>query len=127
MAYTHKVQSVWSGGGAQQSITVQRSADAEIFMQPSIGHGVTNQLATLAFAIAKAHLIFLLCDENLTIKVNSSSAPTETINLIANEPYIWYSGALFTNLFTHDVTAFYLSNGGSNDATLNIGVLYDSH
>lgn len=64
----------------------------------------------VAFTAAGVQSIVLVSTKNLTIKVNSTSTPILTINLIAGTPYVWQrSPGYFANPFSADVAHFYCS------------------
>ena len=72
--------------------------------------GATNVLQAAAWTVANTQAIFLLSSANMTIKTNSSGSPANTINLIAGVPLIWDASAgYYTNPFTTNVTAFYVT------------------
>lgn len=70
--------------------------------------------------------VYILSDQDLTLKTNSTGSPDDTIILTANKPVIWYAGCGWTNPLTVDVTKFYLTNGGGTSATFRARFLYDS-
>lgn len=77
--------------------------------------------------VARILSIYIVADGgNLTLEVNDGSAPTETLNLINKEPYIWFSGSYFTNLLATDITALYATCvPASTDIGLEIYTLID--
>lgn len=85
-----------------------------ITINTSVPASTANQLLTLAFTHTTLQAIFLLSNQNLTIKTNSSSSPAQTINLLAGIPYRWsLSAGYFANPITAAVTAFYLTTPGA--------------
>lgn len=72
--------------------------------------GTTDALYTISFATAALQKIWLKSDQDMTIKVNSSSAPSQTINLKAGRPYRWsVSEGYFSNPIVANVTALYIT------------------
>lgn len=96
---------------------------------PSIDEAIpdssTDLLITFALDQSAMTLIYILSDQVLTLETNNSSAPTDTLVLVAGEPYIWHTGSLFTNLITADITVLYATNASGSTANLKIRVLTD--
>ncbi len=71
----------------------------------------TNQLVTIALTVANIQSFLIESDADVTIKVNSSGSPTETIALKGGIPFLYgKSSGYFTNPFATNVTALYLTN-----------------
>lgn len=102
-----------NGTGTIQG-TVTDVGGTAITINTSVPASTSNQLLTLSFAYATLQAIFLLSNQNLTIKTNSSGSPAQTINLLAGIPYEWsLSAGYFTNPIIANVTAFYLTTPGA--------------
>lgn len=83
--------------------------------------GTTNQqLTSFAFVKTKLQAVFIVSDQNITIKTNSSGSPQETISLVANQPYFWTTNGYFANPFGGDVTTAYVTNSSGSTATLKV-------
>jgi hypothetical protein len=83
----------------------------------------TNVLVEVAFAIADLQSLCIWSDTNLTIKTNSSTSPTQTINLLASVPIVWGTGLGSADPITADVTALYVTNAASNLANFKVRAL----
>lgn len=71
----------------------------------------TNTSYSIAFSNTTLQSIFLVANKNMTIKVNSTSSPILTINLVANTPYVWdASPGYWANPFSAAVTTFFVTN-----------------
>jgi len=75
--------------------------------------------------VSQLKAIYILSDQNITLETNSGSAPADTLNLLANVPYVWHTGSYFTNLLTTDVTASYWTNASGSVANVNIELVVD--
>jgi hypothetical protein len=64
-------------------------------------------------------------DQDLTVKVNSTTTPVPTIALKKTAGLVWGSDYGVANTFTADVTKFYITNSGTVDAKFNFRVLYN--
>jgi hypothetical protein len=82
----------------------------EVGIDVQLAASTTNQLQAASFAAANVQSIFLVSDQNVTIKTNNATTPGNTITLVAGMPLDWSKSAgYFSNPFTVDVTAFYLT------------------
>lgn len=102
-----------------------KSAGQRVTFDENVPNPSTDLLFAVAFDVTKVESIYLLSDQNLTIKTNSSGAPANTINLLANAPYVWQRGTYLANLFTVNVTAFYLTQSSGSTARLRGRILTD--
>lgn len=127
MAFTHTIEVNWKGAGREILSSNNYSADAQ---GPSIDVDVPDSTTDkpVSFAIDKSQIkaIFMLASVDMLVETNSSSAPTDSINLKAGKPYIWFTGSLDTNLITADVTAMFLTTGSVGAGTFQVEVVYDS-
>jgi hypothetical protein len=85
----------------------------------------TDLEITFALDVSAIQAIFIKSDQAITIETNSGAAPDDTLNLLANVPYVWSSDSYFVNLLTTDITALFVTNASGATATLNIWVLVD--
>ncbi len=124
---THTHKSEWSNGsGPPVTTAIQRTGGMEMNISEAIVASATNQLFTIAFAHEKLKMVYLKCDVDLVIKTNSSSEPTDTINLTAGEELFWHDGMPDGSCpFTDDVTALYLTEANALDGNLVGGILTD--
>lgn len=120
--YTHAV-SVLGGSGLTGSKIY--TADGSQSHSVAIPDSTTDDLMNIAIDFSQLVGVFLLSDQDITIETNNGTTPDDTISLKANVPLIWNADAYFSNPFTVDVTAFYLSNSSGSAATLQVEVLED--
>lgn len=108
-------------GGAPavtSTYTVSRLGSADYSGSIPDTTGSAGQLVDMSFKHADVVDVYLVSSQNLTINVNSDSAPVQSISLTANIPVL-------INPFTADVTALYLRNGSATTAatvTLHVGL-----
>ena len=127
MSFTHKLNLNWDGGSRLLVSSNSYTGDAQ---GPSlaipVADGVTDQLAVFTLDVSQIKVIYMKSDVAMTVETNSSSAPDETLVLVAGEPYIWWTGCLFTNLLATDITALYLTNASGAAGTFELEVVYDA-
>jgi hypothetical protein len=92
-------------GSSLESGTVETNIDQVI---PA---SQTDLLIATSFTTAALQAIMILADQNMTLETNSPSSPSNTISLKAGIPFIWLrSPGYFSNPFTVNVTAWYITN-----------------
>lgn len=128
MSLTNIVSTVWSSGSRRISQSVSRSNAATDSLQEVVPGPSTNLQLTYTLDVSAAKSIFLLCDQDLTVKTNSTGAPAATVSLKADVPLWWDSeAAYFTNPFgSTDITTLYVTTAATEDATFYLEVLRDS-
>lgn len=104
-----KSASVTGGGSFNGSVTDSASLiqNLPVFLAPG-----TNVSFSIAFTISALSSVFIVADQAVTIKVNSSGSPTATINLVPGVPLDWSAAAAYyTQPFgSSNVTAFFFTN-----------------
>lgn len=124
MSVSNKVTKTWSRGSDQLSGTVTYTADGQITIEDTVAGSTTNKLYSVTIAQATLKGIYILSDQDMTLKVNSTSLPVPSaISLKANTPYEWTADGYFDCPFTADVTAMYFTNAGSTTANLSVRLL----
>ena len=127
MAFTQHLTRRWEGVGRQIEVRQSFSGDGELSpREVSIPDSTSDMLVNLAVDVDKLKYIFLLSDQDLTFETNDAESPDDTINLKANNPYIWYDGSYDALKLTEDVTGVYLSNSSGATATLKIEGVEDA-
>lgn len=127
MAFTGKVTVQIQESGRTVSGTMSREGDGKYAASVTVPASTTNKQVEANFTFADAEIVFLKSDKDVTLYTNapSTGAPADTITLKAGVPKVYVKDGGMTNLFTANVTAIYLSNGGSTDALVDIIVLND--
>lgn len=71
--------------------------------------------------------LFMLCDRDITVKVNDDGSPDATINLLANVPLVWTNDGYFTNpMGSVDATSIKATLAAGDDARLIIEAPQDA-
>jgi hypothetical protein len=70
-----------------------------------------NFAYTISLNAATLQVLCMIADQNMTILMNSTSAPSNTFNLKANIPFLWsVSPGYFPNPLTASVTGLYITS-----------------
>ena len=83
----------------------------------------TNQAEAFAWTNANMKGVYIKSDQTLTLGMNSSGSPQDTITITAGNPFIWWFGSGITNPFLGNVTNTYWTNAGSVTANVFVRVL----
>jgi len=86
----------------------------------SIATGQTAFHVVRGIDVSHLKALLWVSDQALTIKVNDSGAPEQTITLPANTPFGWVAGAGVTCPINQDVTDLYIANASGATATLQM-------
>lgn len=87
--------------------------------------GAVNFEVDIVFTFADIQAFVMASDQNLTVKVNSSTTPVPSITLKATAGLVWGFDYGVPNPFTADVTKFFISNPGATDSKFNFRCLYN--
>ncbi len=127
MAITHRMTTSFSRGGTSYVDTIDVSASGEAAISEAVPANTTNLHLTLALDQSALKSFYAVSDEAVTIKTNSSSAPDDTLTLVAGVPMWWPGSPAGSCPITADVSAgIYVTNATANAATLTIFALQDA-
>ncbi len=126
MAFTHTLTRAILSPEGGVSADVSKTGSISIGVDESIVTATTDGLLNIAFDKDDVKSIYILSDQAITIETNDGVSPGNTINLVANQPLVWQTGDYYTNKFTVDVTAFYITNTSGSTASLKIRILSDA-
>jgi hypothetical protein len=76
----------------------------------AIQNTTSYQIAAANFTASTLVECYLLADENVLVKTNSSGSPGNTFSLLAGKPFVWTNDGYFTNPFTTNVTELLILN-----------------
>lgn len=107
------------GNNVSQSVAIACSGTADV--NETIADNTTDGAITFALDISATKVIYMVSDQAITVKTNSSSTPQETINLAANVPLLYAPTLLGSAApFADDVTGLFVTNESGAAATLII-------
>lgn len=89
---------------------VNQTGDEEVDIDVAVAPSTTNAEYDQTLTVAALKSVVLYSDQALTIKTNSSSAPQDTINLVAGQAIVWQPAGGFSAPFAGNVTKFFLTN-----------------
>lgn len=110
-------------GQITSSATV--SGEMKTVCQVTVPAETTDMEVDVAIDISTVLGIVIHSSQAVTVETNSSSAPDDTLTLIANKAYEWEENSYDDLILTVDVTKLYLTNAGSSAATFKIRTVTD--
>jgi hypothetical protein len=123
MAIQHQITRNFRRAGETVTSVVTQSGTNEPNLDTSVATGSTNLAVAYAYTISGLLSVFLLSDQPVTIKVNSSGSPDQTIALLAGVAVEWQSGDLGACPLTHDSTTWYVTNASGKTANIKSRLL----
>jgi hypothetical protein len=126
MAYTHTHPETvtTSSGTIGAPVSVTGTGRASI-SQESITTGTSNQQLLIAFPVTGLSSIVIYSTYAITLKINSSGSPDQTLSIQAGEALIWRTGGYYTCPIDQAVTTMYVSNSSGSTTTLDIEAIDD--
>jgi len=120
MTFKHTLNKNWAGPAGNIQKSLPATGEQEINFDFVLAASTTNQQRPLAFKIALLQSIFISSDQNITLKTNSTSAPSDTKNITAGDPYL---ATGISAPFSADVTTAYFTNPGTTAANVQVRCL----
>src|SRR4051794_1578130 len=91
-----------TGGSVPLADAVTVTGTVAVDAAVSLSANTTNQLLAMGYLTANIKGVYIKSDVALTIKVDSTGAPEQTISIAAGVPYVWYTGNPSTCLLATD-------------------------
>lgn len=112
MSVTTKIQTTITFSDQTQSMTgsITDTGNSNTYSSKNFAAASTNVVMTMAFTKANLQAFFVVSTQNCVIKTNSSSSPSDTITLVANDPYFWSLSSGLTNPFATNVTTAFVTS-----------------
>ena len=129
MSITMTLTSKMEGVGTAVLQSVSKTGSGSTNIREEIADSETDLLVAFVADITQMKGLFILSDQALTIKTNSSGEPQETISLLAGVPLMWHDtlpNQADANPFSDDITALYVTNASGETANLTIAMLVDA-
>lgn len=123
---SHVLTLSWARNGETIAQTVTLGADGEANRNVTVAGSATNMEVDIGLDVSALQEVYVLSDQDLTLKTNSTGSPDDTLTLTANKPLIWYVGCGWANPLTADVTKFYFTNAGTTPANVKVRTLQDT-
>lgn len=121
---TFKFTEVLSVGGDTIVSENEVTSGERISIDESIA--VANNVpVTLELDVSQVRGMKIISDQDLLLETNDSGTPTNTLNLKANKPYIWYTDKPYALWATSDITSLFATNASAAAARLQMEILKD--
>jgi hypothetical protein len=126
--YKQSVVGADSPGFAETVLTYSGSGAGGFLDETAVGSGTNGGITPVSCAIdvSQVKSFWIKSSADVTLKTNSSSAPTNTLALKAGIPYEWNTDSYDTFKLTGDVTSMFLVNAAVASCTVSCGFVYDA-
>ena len=122
--FNHSITQGYSdAAGNVKTVTTPFSGQSLEGWDGVVAAGASNAPIDADWVNANVQSLMMWSDQAVTVKTNSSSAPAQTISLVANQMLLFGVGIGLTNPFTTDVTALFVTNAGGTNANFKLRVL----
>ena len=128
-AYSGTITIAYSGGGTSKDDTITKSSTGRVSWEESVANGQTDfEITCPDVDVSACVLIYMKSTQDVTVETNAIDATGgNTLNLKANEPYVWWTNAPFVNMFTADiVTNVFITNASGAEATVTFEAILDT-
>jgi hypothetical protein len=116
-----------AGGTALVSDTETVTGNDDNRLKDVATAGQTKHISVGSVVKANITSFFVESDQNVTLKINSSTTPDQTISLTAKRAYAWKNTDPGSNpLSPSTVTDLYFVNAGSTDANVTASFLQNN-
>jgi hypothetical protein len=123
--YTHRITDTYQTDAGQiASVQSAYTGDTEVGYDGTIAANATNVAVNINAVHLNIQALCIYSTVAISIKMNSSSAPTQTINVAAGQEINWGIDHPEPCPITADVTTgMFISNATANPATVKIRIL----
>ena len=129
--FTQKMEVAWVGEGRRIAAEIEESDGSKASFDENVADGETNLEFGFSFNVVTnaVMMLFVLSDQDVTIKTNDSGAPDDTLSPIADLPLFWVRAGgsyYYACPVTADVAKIFITNASGSTARVQIEVLYDA-
>lgn len=130
MAYSGALTINWSSGGTTKTATITKSSTGRVQCEESVATAETDfEIGLPTVDMSECVAVFINSTQNVTLETNSGT-PGEGVDVLtlkANEPYVWWKDAPFTNALTKDITTgVFVTNASGASATVTMEFIMDT-
>lgn len=127
MSFAHTLtQTIDPSGGSTVTANKQYTASGQVRVQETVANGQTDKQIIVGIDVSAVKSIVIKSTQNVTLETNSGGVPANTLNLLANVPYIWNTDSYDTFKLTTDVTSVFITNASGADADIDIDCILDT-
>ncbi len=125
--YQHSIHNIIQGAGITVDKTNNYSGSMLTGLDETIPANGSTTFSNFDVDVSEVISVFMLCDRDITLKINDDGTPDATINLWAGKPLYWTEDAYFSNpLGSVDCTSLKATLAAGEDASLQIEVIQDA-
>ena len=127
-AYSGTITIAYSGGGTTESDTITKSSTGRVSWEEEVANASTDfQITCPTVDVSACVMIYIKSTQDVIFETNSGAAPSDTLTLKANEPYVWWTNAPFTNVLDTDITTnVFITNASGAAATVTFEAILDT-
>lgn len=111
--------------GSAVSVTVEGEENRDL----EIAASQTDKQVIYHLDISQLQTFYIVSSRPVTVKTNSTSAPDDQLDLLADQPMTWYAGDADNGLpalFSADITALYITTPSGAASVIQIRAGFDA-
>ena len=125
MAFTHTIKLGWGNGARSLEGNKNYSAGLQVSLDEAFASDAADLELTVAIDVSEIKSLYIISDQDVKVETNDGTTPDDTIDLVANVPYVWTTDSYDTCKLTVDVTAFFLTQLAATAGTLKLECVVD--
>lgn len=127
MANTITLNTAIVVNGSTVVSTSQTATDTGLLLvQEAIAGEATNVSVAATIDTSALKGLGISCDQEVTVKTNSSDTPDDTFTIKPGAPLTWTSDSATANPISEDVTGLFVTNAGAATANLVVAAVTDA-
>lgn len=125
MSFLHTIRMGWGNGARSLDGNKNYSGGHQVSLDEDFAADASDLELTIAIDVSEIKAIFMVSDQDVQVETNDGAAPDDTIDLVANVPYIWTTDSYDSCLLTVDITALFLTQLAATAGTLKLECVVD--
>jgi hypothetical protein len=128
-SYSGTLTIALNSGGRTKSDDIVKTGSSRISIEEDVATGETDfEIQCKGVDISACTFIYIKSTQDVTLETNANDATGgNTLTLVADEPYVWWTAAPFVNVLTEDITTdVFVTNASGATATVTMEFIQDA-
>lgn len=126
MSFTHTQQRSITVSGRTITKSNDFTGSRIESLDENVADSATDDELAFNLDVSACKSFWIVSDQDVTVETNDGSTPDDTLNLLANKPYMWNEDSYDSFLLGTDVTALFVTNSSGASARIQAEALTDA-